>query len=223
MYIENMEKITIKSDNKYMQPALMIIVYSGESFFIEVADIDKDLNIISSKPMTKDTLLKFNQFVMKNIENNGLFKFDKELLPKNVIFNDGTNIIWYEKASKRSLFLHNDKEVSFHLPTIVFQFKNDQFYIFITKDSKFNNDTRLYPGAFPNSYEKGNICIGNNKKPAFTKLSELTKYYTDLFFESKFTAEFPQHSKKHFAVATTEKFPDEYFKNNKYILLEDIL
>jgi len=222
--MENIEKISIDKNNKGIRPVSMFILYSGYKHFIEVADIDKDLNVTNSKPMTKDTLVKLNRFITDNVINQDIFKFEKEILPKNLIYYDGIdNIIWYEKAAKRKLILKFGDTFEYNIPLIVFRLKNGKLSIYISDTNIIKNDMKIYASVFPNMYNDDNICIGNNKPGEFSYISEVIKYYTDFFFESEFTADFPGHSKQYFIQARTEKFPKEFFKKNNYKLLKEIL
>jgi hypothetical protein len=202
----------------------MFILYSGSDHFIEVADIGPDLQVKSSKPISEDTLIRLNKYITDKIINKGVLKFEKEIFPDNLIYFDGSEmVVWYEKPSKRKLFFSKKESFEYNLPGIVFMLKNGKLSVFLTDDKKINNNSKLYPNVFPNTYGDYSICIGNNKPKVFNKISELIKYYTDFLFESEFTAGFRGNMEKYFIQSREKKFPKEFFEKEKYILMKELL
>jgi hypothetical protein len=219
-------KIHIDDKNKGMFPVMMFIIYGGSHNFIEVADIDKNLNVTSSKPMSISTLKKFNKYVTENFIKQKQFKFDPEILPDNLIYFDGSeSIIWYEKPSKRTLYFNNDCSCEYNLPLTVFKLKNEKLSIFVSDTKKIKNDMKLYPNIFPNTYSEGEICMGNNKPGDYQYISEVIKYYTSFFYNAKFTGNLSSSVEKYFDRSIKEgKFPKDFFKGrDNYFLLKEIL
>jgi PRTRC genetic system protein B len=211
-----------------LKPKHQIVIYEGSQNtsyveHYEVLEIDGSHFLSEGKPLTKKTLKKIMNLVMTTGKN--MFATVKQLLPENVIYYDPRpgmlKLIWYNKPMVRIMHGIYKHPVKVKIPAILYMLHDDDLSIFIMKTGTRRPElkTPLFRAPFPNIYERGNVCMGNVKKPTGTvEIANLINSWEGAFWNSEFTNHL--HSEdygKEFtkSIRANIVFPNKQFKATK--------
>lgn len=178
------------------KPKHQLVMYEGNlGFYVEHYEIEEvnGVPVLSEgKPLLKRTLKKMLDLVLTT--DKTMFATVTKLLPENVLFYDPrpgkTKLIWYNKASERTLHGINKDPVNVKLPAFVFVLDDGDLSMYATKTGSRRPDqkTQLFHSPLPNVYENAKVCMGNVKKPTVKiEIADLIAGWEKAFWGSEFT------------------------------------
>lgn len=171
----------------------MVFYESSNHFYGEFANI-RNGKISKYQPISLKGLESFVKKIKKSNSQDDRLNF-KSIIPSNVLhFDSGAlspTITWYCESKMTELNILK-KSGQFHYPTLVFQLRNNEFYIYAAATNNVTAKTKLYKAPFPNIYEDNHLCFGNMNIKNFVKGNDYEKIMKSLesaFYGSTFTAE----------------------------------
>lgn len=194
----------------------MLIVYASNSqSYIEVANINDNMEVSNVQPISEDTLFDINQFIKSQHHLDEI----KEgyFVPYNLLYVNehdiNTELIWYVQSRRQTLKFSSKPYIrTFNIPTTVFHLKNKSLFLYITPEKIPNINSVIFKAPYPNIYNDDKICFGNCKLKEKGSPIELIKEYTDFLFESNFSTE---TNNEYWDLAKNKAFPQKYFKDFK--------
>lgn len=197
------EDLTMEKDNS-MIPEAAVLVYKNESYspyganehyYLEIRRIEQrgdTFKMAEGRPVSKDTLKKL---VTSTVESTKL-ECDG-MLPRNLLYMDNSavdhKLIWHYES--KVAYMHFDKRTKVpsgevKLPDLIFVGGGGSLKVYVVFDvvDGLNEDTELYIAPFPNTTDRGDICLGFTKKGFHPRsIQEAMQRYEQIFFKTVFT------------------------------------
>jgi PRTRC genetic system protein B len=166
--------------------------YQGDDVYFEFAEVHN--NKPGSFTPLSDTAADTFGKALNAFANTSIGGF----LPENMIYCGLTqtkpNLMWYTPPQKKKLQYNIHDKLDFktsqiHVPWLVWHYKNEQLYIFATKE-KPTIKTKLYKAPFGNIDETGLVCLGSGTRVTskeYTSFEHLMGLVEVAFWGTRFT------------------------------------
>ena len=149
---------------------------SKDSYYIESRKINADGRMGAAVPLSIDVIstiaASFTETAKKKLHIDGVM--DPRVISINL--NPGfENLIWLCASGMRVLYFSEDGEIGklLPIPNLVFKLSNNgKISVWAVKTRNIKEDTILHPAPFPNTYGKGDVCMGSAKVEWKRSMSE---------------------------------------------------
>lgn len=156
--------------------------------YIETALVSNN-TIKDFRPLSKRMLndLRNSINMVKTEEDADLIDTRNQILPDNVIYHNGKNIlIWKHPGGNKTILFENMK-VDVIFPKLVFQLEVNSLFVY-AYNGKLKESTELRRILLPNFYDDCRLCLGNislnlNK----SSINFTMQRCESIFFDSKFS------------------------------------
>lgn len=149
----------------------------------------------SASPMAQDVFDKLlSEFGQRS---RGRLVNGPQILPREILYLDSRadnfRLVWHVEASVRTLFFRKDtgpKTGKYPLPDLLFSASSNTMAVAAIPPGTPTEETELYYAPFWNVNSLCNVCLGTTIFPDWhgQTYQEITRAYTDAFFESEFNA-----------------------------------
>lgn len=165
---------------------------NGMEYYLEFSKLNGNGEAASYQPFRiKDLSMLYGY--LKSVHENQI-TIAGGAIPKNLMYidtNTGT-YIWYVKGKRRAVTY--DKELKIRggmiqYPDMVFKASGEKLWVYFCK-TKGVYKSGLYLLPFMNTYEEGNVCLGNIKLDSIkraTNIHELMAAWENIYYNSAFS------------------------------------
>lgn len=171
-------------------PGIMTAYAHGDTYFIEVRDINENGMMGEGRPVTVEFM---NGLVRNYSETHGSTLHGR--IPSNLLWCDprkgSEKYIWYNPPQKRMMFF---KEVlgienaEYHLPGIIYAAKESRLSVYAYKNRELREDTELFAAPFFN-VTGASVCLGSARieMPKDLTFANLQEYWEKKFWLTEFS------------------------------------
>lgn len=117
-------------------------------------------------------------------------------IPSQLLYHNQASYayVWTVPGQKRKAFFSKEvkgiKEGIIKYPNMLFVVEDENLYVYIYKDEVITAKTKFIRAPFMNTYDDGNICLGNINLQYTRRAKTYEDYlqaWEDVFFKSKFS------------------------------------
>jgi len=227
------KKKIMENIGEKLEPFSALIVFKdNDNFYIEKKDIQfisNSYHLIGGTPMTKKDLGDI--FELISVETEQIRT--NCLMPKNIIYYNFKTIIWYSKNSLVNLNFNKKlgiKSFNYKVPTIIFKIEHERLYVYATKTTNINGDTKLYKAPFFNIRQDNSVCLGNVKLDVTGDITYIMNNTERKFYNSEFNLDLGtnilyknEYNRQYKILKGKSKKEKESLKFNNKILIDSEL